>query len=186
MQNLDLDGLIAEIFSGSNKINSGRKNLATDGLEHSGRLFYEDGIATVQAAFTSARESADPQTMIIVELTFLKQELQFCSEADAIARGSLIQAVQSFDDALRSLKIVENSALYRGAEATYPTAPKYRYQGFPRDAVHLACAAHRTRIQNSLRTPGINMIEKSVLTQRSENMAAIQAVYAEKQRKALA
>ena len=182
---MDLTGLLASIVSGSNNINSGRKNLATDGLEHLGRVYYERGIATVQAAFTNARDSADPQTMIIVELTFLKQELQFCSEADTITRSSLTQAVQSFDDALRSLKIVEDSALYRGAEATYPTASKYRYQGLPRDAVHLACAAHRTRIQNSLRTPGINMIEKSVLTQRSENMAAIQAVYAEKQRKAL-
>jgi hypothetical protein len=39
------------------------------------------------------------------------------------------------------------------AEATHPTASKCRIQGFPRDAVHLACAAHRTRLQNVLRSP---------------------------------
>jgi len=182
---MDLTGLIAEIFSGSNDIYLGRKNLATDGLEHSGRVYYEKGIATTKAAFIKARDSGDPQTMIMVELTFLRQELQFCSETDTITRSSLNQAIQSFNDALRSLKVVENNALYRGAEATYPSASKYRYQGFPRDAVHLACASHRTRIQNSLRTPGINMIEKSVLTQRADNMTTIQAVYVEKQRKAL-
>jgi len=182
---MDLTGLIADIISGSNNIDIGRKNLTTDGLEHSGRLSYEDGIATTQAAFSNARDSADPQTMIMVELTFLRQELQFCSETDTITRSSLNQAIQSFNDALRSLKIVEDNTLYRGAEATYPSASKYRYQGFPRDAVHLACASHRTRIQNSLRTPGINMIEKSVLTKRADNMTTIQAVYVEKQRKAL-
>ena len=123
--------------------------------------------------------------MIFVELTFLQQEFQFCDETDAITLSSLTQAIQSFEDALRSLVTVENSTLYKAAETTYPTAPKYRYHGFPRDAIHLACAAHRTRLQNSLRTPGINMIEKAVLTQRAANMPLIQAAYAEMQKKAL-
>jgi hypothetical protein len=123
--------------------------------------------------------------MIWIELTYLQQEFQFCAEADTITRSSLTQAIQSFEDALRSPKIVEDSILYQGAEATYPTASKYRYHGFPRDAIHLACTAHRTRLQNSLRTPGINMIEKTVLTQRAANMTAIQAAYVGKQKKAL-
>ena len=80
---------------------------------------------------------------------------------------------------------MEDGSLYRGAEATYPTDDKYRYHGFPRDAVHLACAAHRTRLQNSLRVHGINLIEKAVTTQRIVNMTAIQAAYVEKQRMAL-
>ena len=123
--------------------------------------------------------------MILVELTFLQQDFQFCHESDTITRNSLTQAIQNFEDALRSLRIIENSTLYKAAEATYLTAPKYRYHGLPRDAIHLACAAHRTRLQNSIRTPGINVIEKTVLIQRAANMAVIQAVYADKQRKAL-
>lgn len=182
---MDLTGLLNNIYSAVYSIDKGRKHLATDGLEHAGRLFYEDGISTALGTFKNAQASADPQTMILVELTFLRQELQFCDEADTITHSSLILAIQSFEDALRSLKIVEDSTFYRGAEATYPTASKYRYHGFPRDAIHLACAAHRTRLQNSLRTPGINMIEKSVLIQRAANMPVIQAAYAEKQRKAL-
>jgi len=179
-------GLLADIVSATANIDNGRKNLATDGLEHNGRILYEDGISVAFAAFKEAQASTDPQTMIVIELTFLRQELQFCDEADTITRGSLTQAIQSFEDALRALKTVEDSALYRGAETTYPISPKYRYHGFPRDAVHLACAAHRTRLQNSLRTPGINMIEKSVFTQRTSNMTTIQAAYIEKQKKALA
>jgi len=95
-------------------------------------------------------------------------------------------AAQSFEDALRCLKTVNDSTLYRGVETSYLTTKKEsRYHGFPRDAVHLACDAHRTRINNSLRTPGINMIEKAVLTQRAANMMTIHAAYMEKQRKAL-
>jgi hypothetical protein len=182
---MDLAGLLNSTLLGASNIDNGRKNLATDGFEHSGRLLYEYGISTALDTFKNAQASADPKTMILVELTFLQQEFQFCDESDTITRSSLTQAVQSFEDSLRSLKIVENSTLYRGAEATYPTASKYRYHGFPRDAIHLACTAHRTRLQNSLRTPGINMIEKTVLTQRATNTKVIQIAYTEKQRKAL-
>jgi hypothetical protein len=179
---LDPAGLINSIVSSAANIDKGRKFLATDNLEHAGRLFYEDGITTALDTFKNAQASADPLTMILVELSFLRQDFQFCDESDTITRSSLAQAIQSFEDSLRSLKIVENITLYRGAEATYPTSPKYRFHGFPRDAIHLACAAHRTRLQNSLRTPGINMIEKAVLTQRAANMPSIQAAYTEKQR----
>ena len=182
---MDLTGSLNDILSGASNIDIGRKNLATNGLEHSGRISYEDGISTVMDVFKEAQTSADPQAMILIERTFLQQELQFCDEADAITHSSLTQAIQSFEDALRCLDIVEDSQKYRNAEATYPTAPKYRYRGLPRDAIHLACTAHRTRLRNSLRTPGINMIEKAVFTQRAANMTAIQTAYAEKQKKAL-
>jgi hypothetical protein len=188
---LDQNGLQNQIIDSVYHIDLGRKDLATDGLEHAGRLFYEDGISTALAVFKDASDqrsasSADPQIIIWVELAFLQQEFQFCSEADTIARSSLTQAIQSFEDALSCLKVVDDALAYRSADATYPTSPKYRYHGFPRDAVHLACAAHRTRLQNSLRTPGINMIEKAVLQQRAVNMSAAQSVYVEKQKKALA
>jgi hypothetical protein len=182
---MDLTGLLDNILLSAFNIDKGRKNLATDGLEHTGRLYYENGISLSLNTFKDAQTSTDPQTMILVELAFLQQELQFCNETDTITRSSLTQAIQSFEDALRSLKIVEDNTLYKGAEATYPTASKYRYHGFPRDAIHLACTAHRTRLHNSLRTPGINMIEKAVLTQRVANMTAIQGAYTEKQKKAL-
>jgi hypothetical protein len=180
---MDMIGLLNNIILSTANIDKGRRNLATDGLEHIGRLSYEYGISLALTTFKDTQTSIDPKTMVLVELTFLQQELKFCHEADTITRSSLTQAVQSFEDALRCLKVVEDSALYKSAEATYPTAPKYRYHGFPRDAIHLACTAHRTRLLNSLRTPGINMIEKTVLTQRAANMTAIQAAYTEKQKK---
>ena len=182
---MDQTGLVAKIFSGAANIYEGRRNLSTDGFEHEGRIFFEKGIARSLDTFKKAQITADLQTMILIELTFIQQELQFCNEADISTYNSLIQAIHSFDDALRCLKTVEVSSHYKYAETSYPMASKQRYHGFPRDAVHLACKSHHTRLQNSLRTPGINMIEKVILTQRISNMATIQAAYLEKQKKAL-
>jgi hypothetical protein len=70
-------------------------------------------------------------------------------------------------------------------ETTWPTASKYRIGGFPQDAFHLACIAHRTRLRNVLRSPGIDLIEKAVLDRRAVNMIAAQERYAGKQKAAL-
>jgi hypothetical protein len=52
-------------------------------------------------------------------------------------------------------------------------------------AFHIACISHKTRLQNILRSPGIDPIEKSLLTQRFENLSTAQGGYIEKQKKAL-
>ena len=178
-------GFLNKLTKFSNNIDIGRKGLATDGEEHRGRIYYERGIAGSLKLFQQAQTASDPQNIILSELVFLQQELQFCHENDTKTQSSLSQAIQSFEDALRCLKIVEDKKLYRAAEATHSTNPKYRIQDFPIDAVHLACNSHRTRLNNILRAPGINIIEKAVLEQRVTNLAAIQAAYIEKQRKAL-
>ena len=58
-----------------------------------GRLLYENGISLALDAFKNAQDSADPETLILVELTYLQQELQFCNENDAITRNRLAQAI---------------------------------------------------------------------------------------------
>jgi hypothetical protein len=183
---MDPTGLVNEIFQAVVDIGFGRKGLSTDGKEHDGRIAYETGITRAAGAFKEAQSSADPQTLILVELAFLQQELQFCHETDFDTKSSLIQAIQSFEDALRSLEVVENATLYQGAEKTWPTSSKYRIQAFPKDAFHLACIAHRTRLRNILRAPGINMIEKAVLERRIANMSAAQNGYIEKQKNSFA
>jgi hypothetical protein len=182
---MDLVGFLNSIAYHSNSIDLGRRGLATDGEEHEGRIHYEDGISGALSAFQEAGHSVEPQIPILAELTFLQQEFQFCNEADAITRSSLTQAIQSFEDALRCLKTVEDFLGYRFVETAFPTSPKYRIHGYPRDAVHLACAAHWTRLQNILRSPGINMAEKAILQQRAANMKIIQGSYIHMQEKAL-
>ena len=87
-QNMDPTGFLDSIFSGAASIDEGRKNLATDGLEHAGRLSYEEGISIALDTFKIAQISADPLVLVLVELTFLQQELHFCDETDTITRSS--------------------------------------------------------------------------------------------------
>jgi hypothetical protein len=184
MLNLAKIGLIKSIFTSVNSIDRGRKGLATDGNEHEGRISYEIGISLALASFQEAQTSADCEILILAEETFLQQELHFCHAGDTITLSSLTQAIQSFEDSLRSLDVVGRPSAYQEAEATYSTT-KNRTQGCPRDIFHQACAGHRTRLSNSLRTPGINMIEKAVIQQRMANMKTAVSCYLEKQKKAL-
>jgi hypothetical protein len=182
---VDPTGLIADVLTSAFRIDDGRKGFAIPGKEREGRISYEDGIALALATFQEAQRSADPQTLILVEVTFLSQELEFCAKGDTDTKNSLPRALQSFRDSLRSLEVVEDAERYKSAEMTHPTDPKKRVEGFPKDAFHQACASHQARLRNILRTPGVNMQEKALLKQRAVNMKTAQGAYVEKQRKAL-
>ena len=182
---MDLTGFLARIITAAAYIDAGRKGLDTDGEEHKGRLSFEIGISSALTIFQGLQTITDPRALVLSEMAFLQQELQFCAETDENTKSSLTRAIQSFEDALRCLKTVEDPAAYRAAETAFPTDQKNRIRGYPRDAVHQACSAHWTRLQNSLRTPGINMKEKAVLSQRAANMKTAQTIYIEKQEKAL-
>jgi hypothetical protein len=181
---MDLNSLVNRLVAHANDIDIGRRGFTIDGKEREGRIHYQDGIAGSMACFREAGVSADCRTIVLAEIAFLAQELQFCAEADSVTRSSLTQAVQSFEDALLSLEAVEDPG-YVVAEKTYPHRRENRVKGFPKDAFHYACTAHRTRIGNTLRSPGINMTEKAVMEQRALNMRAAQETYLAKQEKVL-
>jgi len=182
---LDQTGLLSSVYEAAAAIEAGRKGFATRGKEQEGRINYEDGIALALSSFQEAQTTADPQTIILAEYTFLSQELEFCEKTDKDSLTSLTKAIQSFDDAFLALKVVENKTHYQGVEDSIPHSGKYRVNGFPKDAFHIACISHKTRLQNVLRAPGIDPIEKALLKQRFVNLSAGQGGYVEKQRKAL-
>ena len=184
-QNLDLIGLANKITEATTHIDSGRKGFASRGKEQEGRILYEDGISEAMSAFQEAQSSTDPQALILAEYTFLTQELELCSKTDKDSIDSLTKAVQSFDDAFLALKAVEGSG-YITADMVFPHNGKYRVSNYPKDSYHIACIAHRTRLKNILRSPGIDPIEKSLLNQRLANLATAQSGYVEKQKKAMA
>ena len=165
-------------------IDFGRKGFATKGKAEEGRISYEKGISEAMIAFQAAQASADPQIMLLAEYAFLVQELQFCHETDKFAFNSLSKAVQRFDDAFLALQAVEEPG-YKTAEKTYPHDKEYRISGFPKDAFHIAFSSHKTRLQNILRAPGIDPIEKDLLKQRLANLPVAQTSYIEKQKKVL-
>jgi hypothetical protein len=177
-------GLVSSIYQAAINIDFGRKGFATRGKEQEGRISYEKGIAQAMSAFQEAQTTADPQTIILAEYTFLIQELEFCEKTDKDSLSSLTKAIQSFDDAFFALKAVEGLH-YEAVEQATPHSGKYRVSGFPKDAFHIACISHKTRLQNILRAPGIDPIEKTLLKQRFVNLSAGQDGYMEKQKKAL-
>jgi hypothetical protein len=125
-----------QIFRSVYNIDLGRKGFDTDGGEHQGRLSYEDGISVAMASFQEAQTTGDCELLILAEETFLQQELNYCDAGDAITLSSLTQAIQSFEDSLRSLDVAGRPSAYREAEKTYPTT-KDRIQGCPRDVANL-------------------------------------------------
>jgi hypothetical protein len=182
---LDLIGLIDKITVAATKIDTGRKGFAVRGKEQEGRISYEDGISIAFTAFRDAQSTADPYIIILIEFSFLIVEFQLCDKTDKETINSLTKAVQSFDDAFLALKIVENSILYQAAEQTHPHRKENRIKGYPKDSFHVACSSHKTRINNILRSPGIDPIEKALLKQRFANLTTAQNGYIEKQKKAL-
>jgi len=92
--NLVKTGLLSNIADAAANIDSGRKGFATRGKAEEGRISYETGIAEALSAFKEAQATADPQTMILAEYTFLTQELQFCDKSDKDSFNSLTQAIQ--------------------------------------------------------------------------------------------
>jgi len=184
---MDRIGLLRDVFDSVENIAEGRAWLDTVGLESNGRVSYRRGLAKAMDAFQTAHSIAtsDLRLLMLAEQTFIMQELQFCDPSDTQALASLEKATKSFDDALRVLEVVSDSILYSAVEKSYPTEGNYRYYKMPFDAFHVACKAHKTRITNILRAPGINMAEKQLLTQRASNMATAQGIYLGKQKAAL-
>jgi len=167
------------------RIDSGRKGFATRGKEQEGRINYETGIAQALSSFQEAQATADPQIIILAEYTFLTQELEFCEKTDKAAISSLTRAIRFFDDAFLALEAVGNKAQYQGAEKTIPHDGKYRIKGYPMDSFHIAVKGHKGRLQNILKTPGLDPIEKALLKQRLLSLSAGQEGYVGLQRKVL-
>jgi len=182
---LDLISLASNITNAVIHIDSGHKGFATRGKEQEGRINYEDGIDMAMTAFKEAQATADPQTILLAEYTFISQELQFCEKPDKESLSSLTQALQLFDDAFLVLKIVEDKTLYQVVENSISHKKKYRFRGFPKDGFHVAFSSHIARLRNILKTPRLDLIEKDLLKQRIDNLSAGQKGYIELQRKAL-
>ena len=177
-------GLLSSIVNAALNIDLGRKGFANIGKEREGRISYENGIDRAMSAFQEVQASADPQVFILAEYDFITQEFQLCEKTDTDTLSSLKKAIESFDDAFLALQAVEEPG-YRTADKTYPHNGKYRVNGFPKDAFHIATISHKTRLQNILRSPGIDPIEKALLKQRFANLSTAQKAYIEKQKKAL-
>ena len=184
---MDRTGLLRDVFLSAENINKGKTWQNTAGLESNGRVTYQHGLDVAMNSFQSAQTHAvsDLELTILAEQTFIMQELQFCDSSNTQVKSSLERAIKSFDDALCVLTVVSDPLLYEAVEKSYPNQKEYRYKSTPKDAFHSACISHKARINNILKSPGINLIERQLLSQRSSNMATAQSIYLNMQKKSL-
>jgi hypothetical protein len=176
-----LDSLIGYV----NDIDVGRKGLIVFGKEEKSHITYDSGIKKALIAFQDAQKTADCEILALSELSYLTVELNLCAPDDKDARASLTKGIQDFEDAVRCLETVKDKASYEAVEKSYPTYYKFRVQGYPKDAYHIACQGHDTRIHNSLRSTGVLSIEKDLLKQRLSNLETAQEAYIKLQEAAL-
>ena len=153
---MDLIGLLSSVYEAAAAIDTGRKGFATRGKEQEGRVFYEKGIAKALSAFHETQATADPETIILAEYTFLTQELEFCEKADKDSITSLSKAIRTFDDTFLALKTVEGSN-YEVVEQAISHEKEYRVKAFPMDAFDIAFISHQIYLHNVLLALGVNM-----------------------------
>jgi hypothetical protein len=166
-------------------INNGRKWLDTEGHEAEGRISYRKGLAIALEAFreVGCHIDEDIDTALVAEYTFLSQELESCAAKDKIARASLSTAIEDVDGAFLALKVTNDEAGYRCVDQALSHHAQFRYKNMPKDAFHVACQGHKTRILNILKSPGINLAEKELLECRCANVVTAQGAYLRKQQK---
>jgi len=99
-------------------------------------------------------------------------------------RGKEQEGRISYEDGISEAIAVKKDS-YQVADDIFPHDKKYRVKGFPKDSFHIACASHQTRIRNILSSPGIDLIEKTLLKQRFANMITAKNSYLEKQKESL-
>jgi hypothetical protein len=182
---LEKAGLIADMMSAVERIAAGRLGFEIDGSEHEGMTEFSEGVQIASMLYTAAMNSGDCELMVAAEYTFLSKELEYVEDNEGGAEASAAAAIQFFDDALLALKIVENKDLYKGVDSCFPHHGKWRYNGCPKDAFHVACTSHITRIKNGLSRFGVNRRDRALAELRIAMFNAAQSVYLEKQRKAL-
>jgi len=182
---LDSIGLASNVIEAVLNIYAGRRGFATRGKEQEGRISYEIGIIWLRKPSRKPRILPNPQALALAEYAFISQELELCPETDKYSLQSLTSARQGFDDAFLVLQVVEDSVIYKEVDKAFPHHKHYRFKEFPKDAFHIACMAHKARLQNVLRSPGIDPIEKSLLEQRLANLSIVKSGYIGKQEKAL-
>jgi uncharacterized protein YaaR (DUF327 family) len=166
-------------------INNGRIFIHTGGKSEQGRVLFATGVSDTLQAFREAQTSKDSKTMVQAEQVFLKTELQYADKKDKLLTSSLNNAITDLGDALKVLPTVESSAIYKNTDKAFLTTGKDRVNYLPKDAFHKACNSHKTRLLNTLRTPGLSATEKELIKQRASNMDTAKHLYIGKQKTAL-
>jgi hypothetical protein len=182
---LEKTGLINKITEGVGLIAEGRRRLMTKGKAEVGLSNFSKGHEIVLQAFKDALASGDPEIMLLAELVYDDQELIESRSREPVAENSTETAVGYFEAAMDTLPLTRDKELYKAVNTAFSPHPDQRHKGFPKDAVHMACASDLMRIKNGLSRIGIPEADISLASARTAMLKAAQEAYCARQQKAL-
>jgi hypothetical protein len=182
---MERTGLTIGIIEAVSDIAKGRIGLRTKGQTEEGRGNFTEGLELGRQIFAEIKDCGDPELMLLAEYAFINQELEGARAEEKIGRASYEFAMHDFDDAFLSLKSANDATMYQGAENTYPHRSPFRHKGMPNDAFHIAYTGHYTRLQNKLKSIGIDPEEQILTELRMAVCRSAQEVYLRKQRTVL-
>ncbi|MDR0908482.1 MAG: hypothetical protein LBM77_01835 [Spirochaetaceae bacterium] len=168
-------------------IEEGRKLHFVEGTEAEGLRRFKDGSAFLKQAFLDAKATNDLAAILNAEYDFLAAEIAMGDPDETLAKGSAEAGLEVIEDALRALKALALGDAYKAVDLAYPRHDKraWRYKDMPRDAFHVFCASHKSRLQNGLKRYGVSTIDRAFITLRVNTISAIEEAYCAMQRKAL-
>ncbi|MDR1785023.1 MAG: hypothetical protein LBR23_00950 [Spirochaetaceae bacterium] len=178
-------GLIADVIEGVNQVAKGRRYLMTKGETEEGLASFLNGHELLLRVFKEAHTSGDPELMVLAEFSYTRLELGESSASEPLAQSSAEAAVSYFDAAMNTFPLVRDKASYKIVDRACSPHHSYRYSGCPKDAVHVACASDRTRIQNALRRIGVPESDITLAIERMAMLKAAQEAYHALQQEAL-
>jgi hypothetical protein len=182
---LDRVGWIDRINRAVDSIARGRIKRTIKGQAEEGLEYFYDGLDNLIQIVREVTVLNDPLLMTLVEYTILAQEREGALPEEVQGRASFEEALREFDDAFRCIPLVDKPEIYKDVEKSYPIRGKYRYQGMPLDAYHVAYISHKTRMNNNRRRIGIDHKELELQDCRDELYVAAQDCYRERQGLAL-
>lgn len=127
------------------------------------------------------KSTEDIPLILGIEEIMLRQELALYANSQE-QHNSITAALEQIQEAKSSFAIVQDAGKYQDATATY--SKKRKPQGLPEDSFRIFLNSHSTRLNNRMASV-LSGLEKDILRQRKENLAAVKKIYIALQRKAL-
>jgi hypothetical protein len=184
---MEKNSLLIDISYAVRLIEQGRRKHFVTGQAEEGLSDFKDGSAALHQTFTSALATKDLELILSAEYYFLEAGIEEGAPDEVFAKGSAEAGLEVIEDALLALKAVADSTMYKGVDLAYPhhDKKKWRYKDMPKDAFHVFCASHKSRLQNGLTRFGVSQIGRELITLRFDTISAIEEIYCEMQRQAL-
>jgi hypothetical protein len=176
-----------DIFDAVVLIEEGRRLHFVEDTALQGLKRFKEGSALLTKAFLDAKATNDLETILKAEYDFLAAGIASGSPDETLAKGSAEAGLDVIDDALRAIKAVQSDDGYKWVDLAYPRHDKrtWRFKDMPRDAFHVFCASHTSRLQNGLKRYGVSAIDRALITLRVDTINAIEEAYCAMQRKAV-